>query len=205
MFTPEEAVAAQQMIDGAEEQTEGEVQQSIADHPRAFDALDSLERTRRLHEAGQLAPQRVREEIGLKVGCPSCGADAVVSGEFVRAGEPPAAEDAIVHEIVKIPTHLRLYRLRAPVKGTGGSMQWVSVASSPGRFHEDPAAFCKIEFDLSQVDWAELVGARLRKRVTAGARPTTALEPVEAECQLRRGTVLADAHLSVPGVGSCQQ
>jgi hypothetical protein len=161
LFSDEEAKAAETMIVAATEALESEVKQYVADTRKAFEALDDEEQKRRLAlgakavedlEARAILPH----DIGLVVDCPSCGGKAWVSGGFVRAGEPQAREESIVQEIVKIPTALQCAACGLTLAGHGRMHVLGLGGVFTGEVHEDPASFYNIEFDISQIDLADL-------------------------------------------------
>ena len=161
LFTDEEAKAAETMIAAAAEALESEVKQYVADTRKAFEALDAEEQERRLalgaKAVEELADRALLpQDIGLVVDCPSCGGKAWVSGEFVRAGEPQAREESIVQEIVKIPTGLQCPACGLTLTGHGRMHVLGLGGLFTGEVHEDPASFYNIEFDISQIDLADL-------------------------------------------------
>jgi hypothetical protein len=79
-----------------------------------------------------------------------------MTGELVRVGEPQASEDAIVQEIVKVPTALECFACGLRLAGHGRLHAVGLGGLFVGELHEDPASFYNIEFDLSDVDLSEL-------------------------------------------------
>lgn len=71
-------------------------------------------------------------------------------------GEPQAGEDAIVQEIVKIPTALHCPACGLALSGHG-RMRVIGLGGLfTGEHREDPASFYNIEFDISEVDLSQL-------------------------------------------------
>lgn len=163
LFGEDEARAAQQMIEGAAEELETEVKQYVADQRKLFEALspDQQDEKRALAErvvASREEASAVPANIGVRLDCPACGSAAWMSGEFVRAGEPQAGEESIVQEIVKIPTALDCAACGLQLT-THGRLHAIGLGGLfTGELHEDPASFYNIEFDISEVDLAELFG-----------------------------------------------
>lgn len=79
-----------------------------------------------------------------------------MTGEFVRSGEPQAGDDAIVQEMVKIPTGLQCPACGLSLSGHGRLHAVGLGGLFTGQLREDPASFYNIEFDLSDVDLADL-------------------------------------------------
>lgn len=161
LFSTEEAQAARTMIDAAAEALETEVKEYIAAVRAAFAELDAEERERRLALGGRIIDDRAEKsvaaaDLGVRVECPACAGKAWVSGEFVRAGEPQAGEEFIVQEIVKIPTALECPACGLTLSGHGRMHVIGHGGFFTGDVHEDPASFYNIEFDISEVDLAEL-------------------------------------------------
>jgi hypothetical protein len=92
--------------------------------------------------------------MGLVVDCPACEGKAWISGEFVRAGEPQAAEDEIVQEIVKIPTALDCAACGLSLAGHGRLHAIGHGGLFSAELHEDPASFYNIEFEITEADIA---------------------------------------------------
>ena len=161
LFGDEEAAAARTMIAGAAEALGSEVKQYIAEVRAAFGKLDGEEQERRLAVAARIIDVRAEKavtavDLGMVVDCPACGGKAWVSGEFVRAGEPQAEEEFIVQEVVKIPTALECPACGVTLSGHGRTHAIGHGGFFTGQVHEDPASFYNIEFDISDVDLAEL-------------------------------------------------
>jgi hypothetical protein len=160
LFGVEQAAAAEQMIAGAAEELETEVREYVAQQRRAVEALDEderadqraagVEQTRR-HSSSASAPHL----MGSVVACPACNTDAWLTGEFVRSREPVAEEDAIVQEIVKIPTLLECFACGTEIVGHGRLHAINLGGLFTGHLHEDPASYFQIEFDPSEVDLSD--------------------------------------------------
>jgi hypothetical protein len=160
LFSEEEADAARMMIAAAAEALESEVRQYLAEARRAFEELDEEEQDRRHALAARVVDERAENavaapDLGVVVECPSCGGEAWVSGEFVRAGEPQAGEEFIVQEIVKIPTALECPACGVTLRGHGRMHAIGHGGFFTKQVHEDPASFYNIEFDVSEADLAE--------------------------------------------------
>jgi hypothetical protein len=161
LFGEEESRAAGTMIAAAAEALESEVKQYVADVRRAFEELTPEEQERRLTVAARAAEEQAARavgpaDIGVIIDCPACGGKAWMSGEFVRAGEPQAAEEFIVQEIVKIPTGLDCAGCGLRLSGHGRMHALGHGGFFTGQLDEDPASFYNIEFDISQIDLSEL-------------------------------------------------
>ncbi len=161
LFSEEEAQAAHKMIAAAAEALESEVKQYIAEVRAAFGQLGREEQARRLavgaRTVDDLAAKAVTAaDLGVIVECSACGGKAWVSGEFVRAGEPQAGEEFIVQEIVKIPTDLECPACGLTLSGHGRMHAIGRGGFFTGQVREDPASFYNIEFDISDVDLADL-------------------------------------------------
>jgi hypothetical protein len=161
LFTEEEARAAETMIAGAAEALESEVKQHVADIARAFKELDAVEIERRLAAAERVVGEHetrgvaAPHQMGLVAECPACSAKAWISGEFVRAGEPQAAEEDIVTEIVKIPTALECVACGLSLSGHG-RMHAIGLGGLfTAQLREDPASFYHIEFEITEADIAQ--------------------------------------------------
>jgi hypothetical protein len=161
LFSEEEARAAETMIEAAAETLEAEVKAHVAEVRAAFEQRDQEERERRHAIAERVVAEQLERavtalDLGVAVECPACGGQAWKSGEFVRAGEPQAAEEYIVREIVKIPTRLRCAACGLDVSGHGRMHALGQGGLFTGQVSEDPASFYSIEFDISEVDLSEL-------------------------------------------------
>jgi hypothetical protein len=161
LFSEEEAEAARAMVAAAAEALESEVKAYIAEVRAAFEELDREEQDRRLALGARIIDDRAEKavaaaDLGMIVECPACGGKAWVSGEFVRAGEPQAGEEFIVQEIVKIPTALECPACGITLSGHSRMHAIGHGGFFTGQVHEDPASFYNIEFDISDIDLAEL-------------------------------------------------
>lgn len=154
MFGEEQAAAAELMIAGAAERLVSEVRSYIALHTRAFEGLD-VEEQSRLRQAAMVQCKALADEaisphqMGAVVACPSCGTDAWMTGDFVRLGEPIADEDAIVQEIIKIPTKLVCFACALEITGHGRLHAVGLGGLFAKQLREDPASYFDIEFDPS--------------------------------------------------------
>jgi hypothetical protein len=160
MFGEEQAAAAQQMIEGVAEQLQAEVLEHVAEQRRAFERLDETAREERRSTGAATLKQRVIDAmapnlLGKVVPCPACSTDAWLSGEFVRAGDPIADEDAIVQEIVKVPTRLDCFTCGLEVFGNGRLHAVDLGGLFAGQMREDPKSYYQIEFDPSEIDLSE--------------------------------------------------
>jgi hypothetical protein len=160
LFGSEQAGAAEQMVAGAAEQLESEVKQYVASQRRAFDDLSEDEQAVRRESSALAMRQREREawapnRLGKTVNCPACGGPAWLTGEFVRSGEPIADEDAIVQEIVKIPTGLECLVCGLQIAGHGRLHALGLGGLFTGQVREDPASYFGIEFEPSEEDLAK--------------------------------------------------
>jgi len=97
----------------------------------------------------------VPHRLGKVVPCPACDSQAWLTGEFVRAGEPVAEEDAIVQEIVKIPTGLECAVCGLRILGHGRLHAIGFGGLFTGELREDPASFFDIEFEPTEEDFAK--------------------------------------------------
>jgi hypothetical protein len=161
LFSEEEAGAAGQMIAGAAEALEAEVKQYVAQTAAEFKKLEEDDQKKRFEAAARVVDGRHAQaitpaDIGVEVECPACGAKAWMSGELVRAGEPQAGEESIVQEIVKIPTLLECAACGLRISGHGRMHAIGHGGFFTGQLSEDPASFYKIEFDISDIDLAQL-------------------------------------------------
>jgi hypothetical protein len=163
LFGTKQAAAAEQLIAGAAEELEAEVRELVAEYRRKFEALgeaEQVERRRagveRTHEAADQgwAPHL----MGAVAQCPACTTEAWITGEFVRTGEPVAEEDAIVQEIVKIPTRLQCFACDLDIVGHGRLHAIGLGGLFASQLHEDPASYFQIEFDPREVDLAAYFG-----------------------------------------------
>lgn len=155
MFGEEQAAAAEQIIAGAEEQLESEVRTYIALEARTFKRRNAEEQAR-LRTAATSRCEALAEEaisphqMGNVAACPACGTDAWMTGDFVRLGEPVADEDAIVQEIIKIPTRLKCFACDLEIVGYGRLHAIGMGGLFAKQFREDPASYFDIEFDPSE-------------------------------------------------------
>jgi len=155
MFGDEQAAAAEQMIAGAAEQLESEVREYIARQARAFTRRDAKEQARLRKAATQHSEVLANEvisphQMGNVVACPACETDAWMTGDFVRLGEPVADEDAIVQEVIKIPTRLECFACGLEIVGHGRLHAIGLGGLFAKQFREDPASYFDIEFDPSE-------------------------------------------------------
>jgi hypothetical protein len=160
LFGAEQAGAAQQMIAGAAEQLVSEVNESVALQRRMFEVLSAREQTKCRRAGVAWINERKAEawaphQIGKVVDCPSCGCPAWMTGEFVRSGEPVAEEDAIMQEIVKIPTRLECPVCGLEVSGHGRLHALNLGGLFTGQLREDPASYFDIEFEPTEEDFAK--------------------------------------------------
>jgi hypothetical protein len=161
LFGEDDARAAETMIAGAAEEIEGEVKGEIAARRTSLEALSSEEQAERRIAARAFVDRNTSElqtaaTVGFETPCPACESPAWMSGELVRLGDPQAHEDVIVQEAIKIPTRLQCAACGLDLIGHGR----LHAAGRGGLFSaelsEDPASFYNIQFDLSDVDLAEL-------------------------------------------------
>jgi hypothetical protein len=150
LFGPEQAVAAEKMVVAAAEELQSEVRDYISAKRKAFDA-DPRQDERRKSGAVELATLEDRgwapHLMGSAVDCPACASRAWITGEFVRSGDPVAEEDAIVREIVKIPTRLQCFVCDLEIVGHARLHAIGLGGLYSGELREDPASFFQIEFD----------------------------------------------------------
>jgi hypothetical protein len=160
LFGPEQALAAERMIAAAMEELETEMRSYVAVLARRFQALDEQDWAARREAASRETLRRDNEswaphQMGSVVPCPACGTEAWMTGELVRSGEPVTDEDAIVYEIIKIPTRLECSACGLEVVGHE-RLHAIGLGGLFARqFREDPASFFNIEFDASDVDLSE--------------------------------------------------
>jgi hypothetical protein len=160
LFGSEQAGAAQMMIDGAAERLVSEANEQVASARRAFEKLSKLAQIERRDAAAASMRDKAQEawaphRIGKLIECPACKSHAWLSGEFVRSGEPVADEDAIVQEIVKIPTHLECVACGLELAGHGRLHALGLGGLFTGELREDPVSYFDIEFDPSPEELAE--------------------------------------------------
>lgn len=160
LFGEEQAGAARQMVAGAAEQLISEMNELSAEHRRTFDALSARRQTKLRNDGAELIRQRTADSwapqhMGKVVDCPSCGNPAWVTGEFIRSGEPVAEEDAIVREIVKIPTGLECPVCGLAIVGHGRLHALGLGGVFTGQVREDPVSFFDIEFEPTEEDFAK--------------------------------------------------
>lgn len=101
LFGPEEAEAANEMIEEVATTLLATVKAKIAVAEAAFLALDDDERTARL----QRTPQRSDVANTVRP-CPACGGHAIVLGKIVRAEEPRTVDSTLFRTIHVLPTML---------------------------------------------------------------------------------------------------
>jgi hypothetical protein len=162
LFSEEESSAAQQMIDGAAEKVESEVKQLIADTQRGYERQpDPTERARHRGVAETHVKQLFEQSrlsaaaVGKVVPCPSCGAQAWLTGELIRSGEPRVGPEAILTEVIKLPTKFRCFVCGLDLEGHGRLHAAGFGGSYSEDLDEDPASFYDIQFEISEADLAE--------------------------------------------------
>ncbi len=162
LFGPEQAKAADQMISGAAEQLVSEVNEYVAERKRWFKAQPKDDR-QQLREAGAAWIKKREGEawaphlMAKTMECPACKRPAWMTGEFVRSGEPIAREDAIVQEIVKIPTHLECPVCGLQIHGHGRLHAIGLGGLFTGELREDPVSYFQIEFEPTEADFAKFM------------------------------------------------
>jgi hypothetical protein len=125
LFGDDEAAAAQTMITAAAEELESEVKQLIANTRKDFEALgDAVRET-----AKQQAETQVAERFALSAGspanvgklepCPACETTALITGEVIRQSEPRVGDEAILIDVIKLPTRLRCLACGLDLEGHG--------------------------------------------------------------------------------------
>jgi hypothetical protein len=158
LFGPEQALAAQIMIDGAAERLVSEAREEVAIARRTFEKLSESDQDSRRQAAATAVLSKQQDawtphRMGKPIKCPACGSRAWLTGEFVRSGEPATDEDAIVQEIVKIPTRLECPACGVELDGHGRLHALGLGGLYTGELREDPISFFDIQFDPS--DYAD--------------------------------------------------
>jgi hypothetical protein len=160
LFGPEQAGAAEQMIEAAAARLVSETQEDVAAFRRSFRDLEKSEKRQRRedgaawitkHESNSWTPQL----IGKIVECPACERPGWMTGEYVRSGEPVADEDSIVQEIVKIPTRLECRVCGLEINGHGRLHAIGLGGLFTGQLREDPVSYFQIEFEPTEEDLAK--------------------------------------------------
>ncbi len=97
-----EAAAAAELVTATQARIEKAVKDSVAEHRRAWEALDDAERAAR-----RALPPRTRAAAYWKrTECPACGSASTLTGDTVSISEPRVVEDGIVRDVVIQPTQL---------------------------------------------------------------------------------------------------
>ena len=101
LFGPEDARAANEMIDDVAATVRATVARKIADAKAAFGALGDAERAARLQREPTHAqtPNKVQT-------CPACGRQSIILGNVVRADAPRVDDDTLFRVIHVLPTML---------------------------------------------------------------------------------------------------
>jgi hypothetical protein len=161
LFGDDEAAAAQTMVDAAAEELESEVNELVATRRRAFAELEAGEAAVLGEQATEQAltlfqrTQFVTGQAGKLIPCPACDTPAWLTGELVRSGHPRAGEDAIITEVVKLPTRLQCFACELDLEGHGRLHAVGLGGMFTHEFAEDPASFYDIQFDISEVDLSQ--------------------------------------------------
>lgn len=158
LFGAEQAKAAQMMINAADEVLVSEANEEVAVARRAFEQLPEQEQT----ALRQAAAKAVQAELGASwapnrmgktVACPACTSSAWITGEFVRSGEPSAEDDAIVQEIVKLPTRLECAACGLRLDGHNRLHALKLGGLFTGTLREDPISYFDIEIEGPEEDF----------------------------------------------------
>jgi hypothetical protein len=155
LFGEEQGQAAETMISGAAEQLVAEVNEYVASVRRAFRVLATQEMADRRETGAQWikemrAAAYTPSAMGRVISCPACASEAWVGGELVRLAEPVAEEDAIVQEVVKIPTDLECRVCGLALAGHGRLHAIGLGGLFTGQLAEDPVSYFQIEFDPAE-------------------------------------------------------
>ena len=101
LLGPEQAAAANQMIDDVAATVLTTVKRKIANAAAAFAALDANDRSARLQQ--QPTPQQLTNKLD---SCPACGGQALILGKPVRAEEPRTEDDVLFRVVHALPIQL---------------------------------------------------------------------------------------------------
>jgi hypothetical protein len=158
LFGAEQAKAAQMMIDAADEVLVSEVNEEVAVARRAFEQLSEQEQTTRRQAAAravqtELDASWAPHRMGRTVDCPACASGAWIAGEFVRSGEPSAEDDAIVQEIVKLPTRLDCGACGLTLNGHNRLHALGLGGLYTGTLREDPISYFNIDMEGPEEDF----------------------------------------------------
>jgi len=101
LFGPDEAAAANEMIDNVAGTVRDAVKQKIADAETAYSSLAEDEQTvrKKREEPPRHLTSRAQE-------CPACRNSAMLSGKIVRADEPRTADEILYRDLHVLPTTL---------------------------------------------------------------------------------------------------
>lgn len=152
LFGPNEAEAAEKMIKEANKEVISQAKraQGIACHD--FEELEPDEQDRR-REYGSLEARRLMAPQSKLMPCPSCGAQALVSGRTVTESEPRLEDDDIVKELTVLPTELRCFSCELKL-ARYGALQALDIGGQFGTEWRVPA----IDYyapDLDPADYYE--------------------------------------------------
>ena len=119
LFGKYEALAAEQMLEAAENHVIEKAQKAIAEAQKKFKALSSADQEREKDAGSNFAQFELSSHAKLEI-CPSCNAQAIIMGKKVNTSEIKLqGDDILSRQVILLPTNFRCYSCNLSLQGYG--------------------------------------------------------------------------------------